>query len=146
MFLGEFAHTIDDKGRLTVPARFRSLLAGGAVVTRGYDQHLVIYTLDSFQTLARTARTLSSTDPEHRALARMLFSGAVEVTPDRAYRINVPPNLRTYAGLEGEAVVIGAGDYAEIWNPAGWQAQLASLNDPAANARRFAPLNLAPGA
>ena len=146
MFLGEFAHTIDEKGRLTIPARFRSLLVTGAVVTRGYDQHLVVYTPESFETLARVARTLSSTDPEHRALARLLFSGAVEVTLDKAYRINIPPNLRTYAGLGNEAMVVGAGDYAEIWNPSGWQGQLASLNDTAANARRFAPLNLAPGA
>ncbi len=143
MFLGEYAHTIDDKGRLTVPARFRDQLAGGAVVTRGFDRHLILYTIESFEKLVQKARALTNTDPENRALNRLLFSGASEVTLDRSNRINLPAFLRDFAGLDSDVMVVGAGDYAEIWSPAGWQDQLLSVNDPVANARRFATLNLA---
>ncbi|MBI4769637.1 MAG: division/cell wall cluster transcriptional repressor MraZ [Chloroflexi bacterium] len=143
MFLGEYAHTIDDKGRLTVPARFRDQLAGGAVVTRGFDRHLILYTIESFEKLVQKARALTNTDPENRALNRLLFSGASEVTLDRSNRINLPAFLRDFAGLDSDVMVVGAGDYAEIWSQAGWQDQLLSVNDPVANARRFATLNLA---
>ena len=145
MFLGEFSHAIDDKGRLTIPARFRTALIAGAVVTRGFDRHLTIYTSDSFQKLVEKARTLSATRPENRALFRLLFSGASEVILDKSNRINIPGFLRSYATLDGEAVVVGAGDYVEVWNPAAWQEQLDLVNDPATNTERFAALDLAPG-
>ena len=145
MFLGEFIHTLDEKGRLTIQARFRDLLTDGAVVTRGFDRHLILYPADTFERVSRKAGSLSPTDPQNRALFRLLFSGAAEAAPDKASRILIPAFLRNYAGLElsTEVTVIGSGEYAEIWSPGGWQEQLAQLNDPALNAQRFAALDLA---
>lgn len=145
MFLGEFNHAIDDKGRLTIPARYRADLEAGAVVTRGYDQCLFVYTSESFQKFTDRAQTLSPTDPENRALLRFAFSGASEAVPDKQGRILIPEFLREYARLEGECVIVGIGQYIEVWSKAGWAEQLAIVNDPAANAARFAALNLATG-
>jgi MraZ protein len=143
MFMGEYAHAIDDKGRLTIPAKFREELAGGAVVTRGFEKYLMIYTAQAFQRLTNRAKTFSPTDPDNRALLRFAFSGASESTLDKQGRLHIPPFLRTYASLNGECVVVGVGDYVEVWNREGWEEQLRIVNDPALNAKRFAALNLA---
>ena len=145
MFMGEFTHAIDDKGRLTIPAKFREELAFGAVITRGYDQYLILYSAEAFKRVTTKAENLSPTNPEHRALLRLTFSGASEAVPDRQGRILVPPYLREYAGIETECVIVGVGQHIEIWSRDGWAAQLAGLNDPEINAQRFATLNLAPG-
>jgi MraZ protein len=145
MFMGEFTHAIDDKGRLTIPARFREELAYGAVITRGYDKYLVLYSADAFKRLTARAETLSPTNPEHRALLRLTFSGASEAVPDRQGRILVPPYLRDYAAIDTECVIVGVGHAIEVWSKDGWAQQLQALNDPNINAQRFADLNLAPG-
>lgn len=142
MFLGEFTHAIDDKGRLTIPAKFRERLAEGAVITRGFEKHLLIYTREAFARLTARVRTLTPTDPDHRALLRQQFSGASEVAPDKQGRILVPQFLRDYAGLDGECVLVGVGEFIEVWNRAGWQSQLETINDPVLNAQRFAALKL----
>ncbi len=143
MFMGEYTHAIDDKGRLTIPARFREALAQGAVVTRGFEKYLLVYTAEAFANLTARARTLTPTDPNHRLLLRLAFSGAGEAEPDKQGRILVPPFLRDYAELTGECVIVGVGEYIEVWSRAGWDAQLQVINDPALNAQRFAGMNLA---
>jgi MraZ protein len=145
MFMGEFTHAIDDKGRLTIPAKFREELAYGAVITRGYDKYLILYSADAFKRVTTRAESLSPTNPEHRALLRLTFSGASEAVPDRQGRILVAPYLREYAGIDSECVIVGVGQHIEIWSREGWAAQLDGLNDPAINAQRFSTLNLAPG-
>ena len=145
MFMGEFTHSIDDKGRLTIPAKFREELAYGAVITRGYDKYLILYSADAFKRVNNTAETLSPTNPEHRALLRLTFSGASEAVPDRQGRILVAPYLREYAGIDTECVIVGVGQHIEIWSREGWATQLNGLNDPEVNAQRFSALNLAPG-
>ena len=145
MFMGEFTHNIDDKGRLTIPAKFREELAYGAVITRGYDQYLILYSAEAFKRVTARAESLSPTNPEHRALLRLTFSGASEAVPDRQGRILVAPFLREYANIESECVIVGVGQHIEIWSREGWAAQLQGLNDPETNAKRFATLNLAPG-
>lgn len=142
MFMGEFTHSIDDKGRLTIPAKFRDELANGAVVTRGFDQNLLIYSTETFQQLTIRARSFTPTDPDNRALLRLAFSGASGDNLDKQGRIHIPPFLRVYAGLETECVVVGVGDYIEVWSLKGWEEQLGLINNPALNARRFATLNL----
>lgn len=142
MFLGEYTHSIDDKGRLTIPSKFREVLDNGAVITRGYDRYLVIYPADTFQKLAEKVTSLSPTDPENRLLFRFVFAGASDLPLDKAGRINIPAFLRTYAGLDSEVIVVGAGQYIEVWNPADWQAQLDQVNNADTNAERFAFLNL----
>ena len=143
MFMGEYNHALDEKGRLTIPARFREALAQGAVITRGYERYLLIYTAEAFAALTARARTLSPTDPDHRALLRLAFSGASEAEPDKQGRILLPAFLREYAVLDSECVIVGVGDYIEVWSRAGWDEQLAVINDPGLNARRFAGMNLA---
>ena len=143
MFLGEYLHSFDDKSRLTIPAKFRDELAKGCVVTRGFEKHLIIYTSEAFGDLIKKAQTLNPTDPETRALHRLVFSGASEATLDRNGRIVVPPFLRAYADLEDEVYVTGGGLYIEVWNKPGWEEQRKAMNDPDANSRRFATLNLA---
>jgi MraZ protein len=145
MFMGEFTHAIDDKGRLTIPAKFREELAYGAVITRGYDQYLILYSAEAFKRVTARAERLSPTNPEHRALLRLTFSGASEAVPDRQGRILIAPYLREYAGIESECVIVGVGQHIEIWSRDGWAAQLQGLNDPEVNAQRFSALNLAPG-
>lgn len=144
MFLGEYQHSIDEKSRLTIPAKFRDELAKGCVVTRGFEKNLNVYTSENFGNLIKKAQTMSPTDPEARALQRLIFSGASEAQPDRNGRILIPPFLRTFAEMESEVYVVGVGQYIEIWSRAGWEAQLAKMNDPEANSQRFAALNLAP--
>ncbi|MCC7362240.1 MAG: division/cell wall cluster transcriptional repressor MraZ [Anaerolineales bacterium] len=143
--MGEFTHAIDDKGRLTIPAKFREELAFGAVITRGYDKYLILYSAEAFKRVTTKADNLSPTNPEHRALLRLTFSGASEAVPDRQGRILVPPYLREYAEIETECVIVGVGQHIEIWSRDGWAAQLAGLNNPEINAQRFSALNLAPG-
>ena len=147
MFLGEYTHAIDDKGRLTIPSKVREVLEAGAVITRGYDKCLLVYTARDFAHLATRTAALSPTDPENRALLRVAFSGASESTPDKQGRISIPPFLRDYAGIDlgGECVIVGVGLYLEIWSQAGWLEQLQIVNDPALNAKRFSGLDLAPG-
>jgi MraZ protein len=142
MFMGEFTHAIDDKGRLTIPARFREELAYGSVITRGYDKYLLLYTADVFKRIIARAEALSPTDPDHRALLRLTFSGASEAVPDRQGRILVPPYLREYAGIDAECVIVGIGNSIEVWSKDGWNQQLQTLNDPTVNAARFSALNL----
>jgi MraZ protein len=120
MFLGEFTHTIDEKGRLTIPAKFRADLAQGLVVTRGIDRCLAIYPLQEWRHLSERVSALPMTDRSARAFRRLVFAAASDATPDRQGRIVIPPRLREYAGLEGEVVVTGLNNYIELWNPDSW--------------------------
>ena len=131
--------------KILKPARASEELAFGAVITRGYDKSLVLYTAEAFKRITERAETLSPTDPENRALLRLTYSGANEAVPDRQGRILVPPFLREYAGINGDCVIVGVGHAIEVWSQEGWAQQLQMLNDPAINAQRFSGLNLAPG-
>lgn len=145
MFLGQFAHNVDAKGRLTVPVRFRASLAAGAFVTQGFERNLMVYTTDSFERLAKRANMLSSTDPEARAVRRMIFGGATEVALDSVGRILIPPFLREFAELKDEVTVVGVGEYFEIWSTEAWLKELASVTDAESNSRRFAAFDLSAG-
>lgn len=145
MFLGQFYHNLDDKGRLTMPARFRELLAvdEGAYLLRGFDQNLMLLTAESFNVISERINHMSMTDPTARLLRRLIFSGTAPVDFDKAGRVLLPQYLRDAAGIEGEAVIVGAGDYVEIWSPRLWAAQTDQLNDVNVTADRFAALDLA---
>jgi len=133
MFLGQFVHSIDAKGRITVPVRFRASLASGAYVTQGFER------------LADRAKNLTTTHPEARAIRRVIFGGAADVELDSQGRILLPPFLREYAQLDSEAALIGAGEYFEIWNAELWQGELGSVTDPDVNARRFIEFDISSG-
>jgi MraZ protein len=120
MFLGEFIHTLDEKGRLTIPAKFRDDLTDGLVVTRGIDRCLAIYTMEEWEKLAEKVSALPVTDRLARAFRRLVFANASDAVLDKQGRVLIPPRLREYAGLNGEAIVAGLNNYVEVWNPEAW--------------------------
>ncbi len=134
MFLGEYNHNIDDKGRLTIPAKYRALLAPGLVVTRGFDRNLMMFPMTGWEELAMKLAERPLSDESVRDFRRRLFSGAVDLTPDRQGRILVPQYLRDFAGINGEVVIAGMFNYLEIWGTAAWQTVRQSIesNDDAA--------------
>lgn len=141
MFLGEYTHTIDEKGRITIPAKFRGELAAGLVVTRGFDQNLMVFTKEEWQTLATKIAERPMGDESVRAFRRRVFSGAVDLTPDRQGRIIVPQYLRDFASIDGEVVIAGMFNYVEFWSVDGWQTVRESIEDNN-DARRWEDLGI----
>ena len=121
MFLGEYQHSIDEKGRLAVPAQFRSALKRGAVITRGLDRCLFVFQKESWQGLAKKLVSLSLARANSRAFNRLIFSGAIAVDFDAQGRMLVPDYLREYAGLKKQAIITGLYNRLEIWDEILWQ-------------------------
>lgn len=120
MFLGEYKHNIDYKGRLSVPKKFRTKLSKGSVLTKGLDKCLFLYTSGGWGTLSKQIEKLPVTASDARAFGRYLFSGATEIEFDRLGRIFIPDYLKTYAGLRKEVVVVGVLQRIEIWDKSRW--------------------------
>ena len=121
MFLGEFQHSLDTKGRVILPARYRDQLADGAYVTKGRGGCLSVYTAEDFGTVASEVDEQSKQGAKQLNAARSFFSGAQEITPDKQGRVALPQNLREYAGLTREVVVAGVFSRIEIWDRDRWQ-------------------------
>jgi len=122
MFFGEFQHTIDPKGRMNIPAKFREDLGERVYLTKGLDQCLFIFPPDEWQLFEAKLKSLPLTNKNARAFARMFYAGATECEADKQGRILIPQTLRDHAGLDRDAVVIGVGTRAEIWSNANWKA------------------------
>ena len=132
MLLGEYEHTIDDKNRLTLPAKFRSAFAHGIVVTRGMDGCLYAYTQGAWDGLVESRlATLDPLSKEGRRMQRFFFAGAAEVELDKQGRVNVPVALIEHAGLGREVVVAGVNDHVEIWDREAWKRELAEVEGSA---------------
>jgi len=129
MLIGEYSHNIDAKGRLNFPARLREDLGERFIVTKGLDDCLFVYSLDEWKVLEQKIKELPLS--KARAIQRYLFSGACEVEPDKQGRILIPANLREFAGLEKDIMVIGASNRAEIWNRSRWENACGDLNSDA---------------
>jgi MraZ protein len=132
MLLGEHEHTLDDKNRLTLPAKFRTAFAGGVVITRGMDGCLYAYRREDWDSLVRTR--LALLDPlskQGRRMQRFFFAGAAEVEPDRQGRVMIPAALIDHAGLGRELVVAGVRDHLEIWDRAAWRKELKEVEGSA---------------
>ena len=142
MFLGQFQHNLDDKGRLMIPARFRELLAAGAFITQGFDRCLMVMTDHYFRQVYDRISAMNLADPMARLLRRLILSNAYPIEIDKVGRILLPQNLRQSIMLESEAILAGQGEYFEVWNPAEWNAQMAQLQDIETNNHRFATLDL----
>jgi len=143
MFLGQFQHNLDDKGRLMVPARYRDLLAAGAFITQGFDKCLMVMTDAYFQQVYERINNMNLADSTARMLRRLILSNAYPVEVDKVGRILVPQNLREFLGItSGELTVAGQGDYFEVWTPAEWKSQMDNLHDVEANNARFSTLDL----
>ena len=143
MFLGQFQHNLDDKGRLMIPARFRELLEGDAYITKGFDKCLMVMTETYFKQVYERIESMNLADPTARLLRRLILSNAYPVEADKVGRILMPQNLRAFLGIEnGELIVAGQGEYFEVWTPALWSEQMAQLQDVEANNARFSTLDL----
>jgi len=122
MFIGEYHITLDDKGRFSVPVKFRGALAQGAVVTRGLDNSLFVLPLEEWGKLADKIASLPLGQANSRAFARFMLAGAMDVELDSHGRFVVPEYLRTFAGLKKTAVVVGIQNRLEIWDEDAWTA------------------------
>lgn len=128
MFLGEYEHSVDIKGRLAVPAKFRSQLEGGLVVTRGFERCLQVYPMEQWQILSERVSSLSVSAVEQRQLRRLLFGNASDMDLDKQGRILLPSNLRSYAGIGDIAVVVGMNTFFEIWSKSDWDAAMEEID------------------
>ncbi|MEC1179453.1 division/cell wall cluster transcriptional repressor MraZ [Metasolibacillus meyeri] len=137
MFMGEYVHSIDVKGRLIVPSKFRESLGEAFVITRGLDNCIFGYPMDEWRKLEEKLKSLPMTKKDARAFARFFFSGATEVELDKQGRINIPATLVQYANLEKECVVLGVSSRIEIWAKEAWDTYYdeseASFNEIAEN-------------
>jgi len=128
MLLGEYEHTVDDKGRITLPSRFRETFKRGIVLTRGMDQCLYAYTRDEWTRLVESQlSSLNPLSPDSRRIQRFFFSGASETDLDKQGRVMLPPALARHARLKRDVVVAGVNDHLEIWDRSAWRAQLKEI-------------------
>jgi transcriptional regulator MraZ len=140
MFFGEYEHTIDDKSRLTLPARFRELLADGVFLTKGLDGSVDVYPQQTWQeTVVARIETLDRLSSEARVMQRHFFAGASSDIPDKQGRVHVPTALVRHARLGKDVTVIGSYDHLEIWDRAVWAERLEGIEGSADNvAQRLA--------
>jgi len=122
VFIGEYTHNLDSKGRLAVPVKFREALKGGAVVTRGIDKCLTLYAIREWRKIAERLANLPTGSADARAFTRLMLAGAMAVDLDRAGRVVIPQYLRKFANLSGSVVVAGLYARVELWNQKDWQA------------------------
>lgn len=143
MFMGEFQHALDEKGRVTVPSRLREGLGDRFVITRGLDRCLFAYPMEEWSRIEKKLKELPFTRGDARAFTRLFFSGAAEVETDRQGRVLIPQNLREYAGIEKEAMFIGVSNRVEVWSEPVWRkySEAASQNFEEA-AERLVDLDL----
>ncbi len=118
--MGEFQHSVDDKGRMIVPVKFREGLGSSFVMTRGLDKCLFVYPMNEWETLEGKLKELPMTRADARSFVRFFLSGATECELDKQGRILIPATLREYANLEKDCVVIGVSNRVEIWSQASW--------------------------
>ena len=144
MFLGEFTHTLDSKGRLTIPAKFRDRLAEGLVVTRNpVERCLFLMPLGEWSALTEKVRVLPYTDPNSALLRRALFSAAEDLVPDKQGRILISQRLRDFAHITADAQIVGMHSYLELWDPATWNDQvLNQIDNGQIGTELFAALNI----
>lgn len=145
MFLGQYQHNLDSKDRLTIPVRFREFLEEGGYIAQGFERNLMLLPDKEFSRITERVRQMSMTDPQTRLLRRKIYSTAVRVELDKAGRVLIPQFLRDFAGLVGEVILVGAGEYIEIWRPDLWESQQILLEDAETNAERFTAFDLSTG-
>jgi MraZ protein len=129
MFVGEYLHSVDGKGRLALPARFRSKLEREAVLTRGVEPCLYVFPNATWEQKGRELAEAAIDPRRRRMIERRFFGMAFECELDAQGRVIVPAKLREYAGLDGEAIVVGARDRIEVWSPRRWEALLAEIQE-----------------
>lgn len=129
MFIGEYHHSVDEKGRMAVPAKFRAKLKQGAVVTKGLDNCLVIYPRAEWEALAEKLSSLPISQANTRAFSRLMLAGAMDIELDKQGRMVIPEYLRSYAEVEKKVVVAGLYNRLEVWDEAKWEAYRSETED-----------------
>jgi MraZ protein len=144
VFLGEYSHTLDNKGRLTIPAKFRDQLAPGLVITRSpVDRCLLLMPQARWDEMAARISALSLTDSRSALLRRAIFSAAEDFKPDRQGRILISQRLRDYAQIQDDVLVAGVHSFVELWNPEMWNEKvLKQIDDGQLDSDLFAALNI----
>lgn len=144
MFLGEFSHSLDSKGRLTLPARYRTALEAGLVVTRHpTDRCLMLFPMSEWEKVAEKVNNLPLADSRVSLLRRVLFSAAEDLVPDRQGRILISQRLREHARITDEILVVGMSKFVELWNPRTWDEKVIDeLTSGTINSELFAALNI----
>ncbi len=128
MFQGDYRHSLDAKGRVIMPAKFRDALGSKFYITRGMDKNLQIYSCEEWEKLYQKLNTLPMIDRNSRALKHLFISGCVECEADKQGRILIPQSLRMYASLDKDVAIVGDGEKVEIWNANIWDEYLADIN------------------
>jgi MraZ protein len=131
MFYGEYEHTIDEKSRLTLPARFRNAFAGGVVLARGLERNIDVFPRGSWDDNVARIAELDSLTREAREMKRYVFAGAAVAELDKQGRVLVPPSLAEHAGIGKDVIVAGVHDHIEVWDRATWAAQLSAIEGSA---------------
>lgn len=121
MFIGEYSYIIDHKKRLSIPSKFRKSLGKKAIITRGLDNCLVVYSINEWQKVTKKLESLPSRKTDARGFSRIILSGAVDVNLDKLGRVLIPDYLKKYAGLKKEVMVIGLSNKIEIWDEKNWK-------------------------
>lgn len=121
MFIGEYNHNLDDKGRLAIPAKFRNILKKGAVVTKGLDNCLFLYSKEQFEKIAQKFAALPISQAKARAFSRHMLAGAMDVDFDNQGRITLPEYLRKFSGLKKSTIIAGLYSHLEIWDADAWE-------------------------
>lgn len=121
MFLGEFNHNVDDKGRMSIPSRFRIELGETFYITKGFDDCLFVFPEDEWKVFVKQLNSRPLTNSQARALSRTFYSGAMECELDKQGRVNVSSKLREFSGIEKEVTIVGVGTRIEIWSKENWE-------------------------
>jgi MraZ protein len=145
MFFGKYTLKLSEENQLTLPSHYRDAMSKVAYITQGFDRNLYLLSQQAFNTIYSQVRATSISDPLARLLSRLFLGEAQEIAMDGSGKIELPFGLCEYAGLSKEIILVGQGEYLELWSPAHWQKQVDSLNDYDANVQRFEkfPVSLA---
>lgn len=143
MFLGKYHTTIDSHNRLAPPPRHDGLFSEVAFLTQGFDKNLMMLTDEAFRGILAHIKTLNIADPITRLLLRLFLGNTVEIQTEKNGQLSIPNNLKDFAGLIDEVLLVGQGDYLEIWSPESWRKQEQRIQDAESNANRFSVLNIA---
>lgn len=141
MFSGEYEHSIDAKGRIIMPLKFRESLGNVFYITKGLDRNLLVYSAEAWQNFYEKLSKLPMADKNARGFSRLFLSGAVECEADKQGRVLLPATLRNYAGIIKNATVIGNGDKIEIWSTENWNSYIDNL-DPDAVAANLCEIGI----
>jgi MraZ protein len=137
MFFGKCTLPLSEKLQLTLPSNFREAVSNSAYITQGFDRNLFLLSHQAFNAIYAHVTATSISDPLARLLTRLFLGGAAEIAIGNLGQIELPSNLCEFAGLDKEIILVGQGEYSEIWSPALWQEQIDRLNDFNANTNRF---------